>query len=42
MFALIPKLWCAKAPVHTYDDGTNKWDFSGKNAYYGPFEYKSE
>jgi hypothetical protein len=41
-FSLIPKIWCAKADVHTYDDGTNKWDFSGKNAYYGPFEYKSE
>lgn len=41
-FALISKLYCAKSDVHTYDDGTNNWDFSGKNAYYGPFEYKSE
>jgi hypothetical protein len=41
-FALIPKLYCAKAETHTFDDGAAKWDFSGRNAFYGPFEYKSE
>ena len=39
-FAIIPKLYCAKADVHTYDDGATKWDFSGRNAFYGPYEYQ--
>jgi hypothetical protein len=39
-FAIIPKLYCAKADVHTFDDGTTKWDFSGRNAFYGPYEYQ--
>ncbi len=38
-FAIIPKLYCAKADVHTFDDGATKWDFSGRNAFYGPYEY---
>jgi hypothetical protein len=41
-FALIPKLYCAKAETHLFDDGSAKWDFSGRNAFYGPFEYRSE
>lgn len=41
-FSLYPKLFCAQAGVHRYDDGTTQWDFSGRNAFYGPFEYKSE
>ena len=41
-FALIPKLYCAKTETHTFDNGTSKWDFSGRNAFYGPFEYKNE
>jgi hypothetical protein len=41
-FAIIPKLYCAKAETHTFDDGTTKWDFSGRNGFYGPFEYKGE
>ncbi|MBI2901910.1 MAG: DUF1326 domain-containing protein [Planctomycetes bacterium] len=41
-FALIDKLYCAQAETHTYDDGKDKWDFSGQNAFYGPFEYHSE
>jgi hypothetical protein len=41
-FALIPKLSCAVAETHTYDDGTSKWDFKGRNGFYGPFLYKSE
>jgi hypothetical protein len=41
-FALIPKLYCAKSEVHTFDDGASRWDFSGRNAFYGPFEYRSE
>jgi len=40
-FALYPKLYCAKADVHTYSDGS-KWDFSGHNAFYGPFDYSSK
>ncbi|HXX93619.1 MAG TPA: DUF1326 domain-containing protein [Planctomycetota bacterium] len=40
-FSLYPKLYCAKADVNTYDDGS-KWDFSGRNAFYGPFEYSSK
>ncbi len=41
-FALIPRLSCAVAEVHTYDDGATKWDFSGRNAFYGPFEYRND
>ncbi len=28
---------CAKADVNTYNDGGVKWDFSGRNGYYGEF-----
>ena len=41
-FALIPKMSCAMASVHTFDDGAVKWDFGGRNGFYGPFEYKNE
>lgn len=41
-FSLIPKMSCAVASVHTYEDDGAKWDFSGRNGFYGPFEYKSE
>jgi hypothetical protein len=41
-FTLIPKLFCAKAETHLYDDGAVKWDFSGRNAFYGPFEYRND
>lgn len=41
-FSLYPKLHCAKAEVHTYDDGTSKWDFAGHNAFFGAFEYTSK
>lgn len=39
-FALYPKLHVAKADVNTYNDGST-WDFSGHNAFYGPFEFSS-
>jgi hypothetical protein len=41
-FSLYPKLHCAKAEVHTYDDGTSKWDFAGHNAFFGAFDYSSK
>jgi len=41
-FALIPRMSCATASVHTFDDGELKWNFAGRNGFYGPFEYKSE
>jgi hypothetical protein len=41
-FAMYPKLYCAKADIHTYHDGAAEWDFSGRNAFYGPFEYTSK
>lgn len=41
-FAIIPKLYCALAEVHTFDDGVTKWDFSGRNAFYGPFVYQGQ
>jgi hypothetical protein len=42
-FKLIPKLYCATSTVNTYKDGADKtWDFKGRNAFYGPFEYRSE
>ena len=40
-FPLYPKLYCAKASVHTYKDAATEWDFSGRRAFYGPFEYSS-
>jgi hypothetical protein len=39
--AMYPKLYCARADVHTYS-GDLAWDFSGRNAFYGPFEYSSK
>jgi hypothetical protein len=38
----LPRLHCAKAEVHTYDDGESKWDFAGRNGFYGAFEMKSK
>jgi hypothetical protein len=38
----LPKMHCAKSDVFTYDDGASKWDFSGRNAFYGAFEMKSK
>jgi hypothetical protein len=35
-----PEIYCAKADVHTYDDGTTKWDFAGRNGFYSPIEFK--
>ncbi|HZE97792.1 MAG TPA: DUF1326 domain-containing protein [Planctomycetota bacterium] len=40
-FSLYPKLYCAKSDVNVYEDGT-KWDFTGHNAFYGPFDYTSK
>ncbi len=40
-FSMYPKLYCAKASVHTYKDEA-RWDFSGRNAFYGPFEYSNK
>jgi hypothetical protein len=37
-----PKLWCAKSETNTYDDGTSKWDFKGRNAFYTDMELKSK
>lgn len=34
----LPKEYCAMADVNTYDDGGTKWDFKGRNGYYGPFQ----
>lgn len=39
-FALYPKLFVSKADVNLFNDGST-WDFSGHNAFYGPFEYSS-
>jgi hypothetical protein len=39
--SLYPKMYCAKADVNTFNDGA-KWDFSGHNAFFGPFEYSSK
>ncbi len=33
----LPKEYCGKADVHTYSDGAAKWDFAGRNAFWGPF-----
>lgn len=35
-----PVLYYARADVHTYDDGATTWDFSGHNAFFGPFEMR--
>ena len=29
-----PKVWCATSEINLYDDGTTKWDFKGRNAFY--------
>lgn len=33
----LPREHCAKADVNMYNDGGVKWDFAGRNAYYGEF-----
>jgi hypothetical protein len=38
----LPINYCGLADVHTYDDGTNSWDFAGRNSFYGPFEIHHE
>lgn len=37
-----PKLWAAISETNTYDDGTTKWDFKGRNAFYTDVEMKSK
>lgn len=39
---VLPRLQCAKADVNKYDDGAAKWDFAGRNGFYGAFEMKSK
>lgn len=39
---VLPMNYCAKADEHTYDDGVSKWDFKGRNGFWGPFEFKSK
>lgn len=34
----LTKNYCAKSVVHTYDDGKSKWDFGGRNSFFGSFE----
>jgi len=34
--------YCAVAEHHTYGDGENHWDFSGRNSFYGDFELPGE
>jgi len=36
-----PISYVAKAEVNTYEDGGSKWDFAGRNSFYGPFVMKS-
>jgi hypothetical protein len=38
----LEKNYCAIAEVHTYDDAGNRWDFAGRNAFYGPFTMESK
>lgn len=38
----LPREYCAKSDVNSYDDGMTKWDFAGRNSFYGPFEMKSK
>jgi hypothetical protein len=37
-----PKLWAAISEVNTYDDGSTKWDFKGRNAFYMEVELKNK
>jgi len=37
-----PKLWCAVSETNLYDDGTTKWDFKGRNAFYTDLALKSK
>jgi hypothetical protein len=38
-FCFYGKMTCAKAKAHTFSDGADRWDFTGRCAFYGPFEY---
>jgi hypothetical protein len=38
----LPTFHYAKATTHTFDDGSNKWDFANRNAFYGNFEHSSD
>ena len=37
-----PKMFCCLAEVNHFDDGTSKWEFKGRNAFYCDFEMKSK
>lgn len=38
----LPKTFCARADVNLYDDGTTKWDFAGRNSFYGTQTFKGK
>jgi hypothetical protein len=38
----LPKMTCCKAEVNTYDDGKAKWEFKGRNGFFGASEMKSK
>ena len=37
-----PVNFLAKSTVNTYKDGNSSWDFTGRNAHFGPFEMKHD
>jgi hypothetical protein len=39
---MIAEVHYGRADVHRYDDGKTSWDFSGRNAFFGPFEFSSD
>jgi hypothetical protein len=39
---VMPVYYCCLADSDTYNDGTIKWDYKGRNGGYGPMEFKSK
>ncbi len=35
---VIPVNYLARSTVNTFRDGASKWDFAGRNSFFGPFE----
>ena len=37
-----PVMSCALAEIHTYDDGTSSWSFTGRNGFFADFELSNK
>jgi len=42
-FSLVPVMYCATTTENSYDDGAGvKWDFKGRNSFFGTFDYHAD